>query len=215
MTEAHWNELAFPIPLLNFLRLDRRLMPRKSRLFACGCARLVWPNLAEAEIRFTVETAERFIENQESAIGLEIAHRIARDTYDNNPGDRVLEFGFHISEATINETLIASITFELLLTMSEAPRDLGIATVNRRLASLVREVFPHSDRPFELSWRTVAVHDLASGMYESRDFSAMPILADALEEAGCHNAAVLRHCRDSNHEHIRGCWVLDLILGKE
>jgi len=55
---------------------------------------------------------------------------------------------------------------------------------------------------------------LARGMYEGRDFSAMPILADALQDAGCENADVLSHCRDEKQTHVRGCWALDLVLGK-
>jgi len=51
-------------------------------------------------------------------------------------------------------------------------------------------------------------------MYESRDFAPMPVLADALEEAGCDDAAVLAHCRDPQAPHVRGCWVVDLVLGK-
>jgi hypothetical protein len=51
-------------------------------------------------------------------------------------------------------------------------------------------------------------------MYESRDFAAMPILADALEEAGSDSPDVLAHCRDPNGVHVRGCWVVDLVLGK-
>ena len=51
-------------------------------------------------------------------------------------------------------------------------------------------------------------------MYESRDFSAMPILADALQDAGCDNDDILNHCRDPVR-HVRGCWVVDLVLGKE
>jgi hypothetical protein len=50
-------------------------------------------------------------------------------------------------------------------------------------------------------------------MYEARDFTAMPLLADLLEEAGCP-AAVGAHCRDLG-PHARGCWVVDLLLGKE
>jgi hypothetical protein len=42
----------------------------------------------------------------------------------------------------------------------------------------------------------------------------MPILADALEDAGCDNADILQHCRGAG-EHVRGCWVVDLVLGKE
>ena len=51
-------------------------------------------------------------------------------------------------------------------------------------------------------------------MYDARDFSDMPVLADALEEAGCNDADILGHCR-SGGEHVRGCWVIDLLLGKE
>ncbi|MBY0458328.1 MAG: hypothetical protein K2V38_13385 [Gemmataceae bacterium] len=66
-------------------------------------------------------------------------------------------------------------------------------------------------------------------MYESRDFSAMPILADALQDAGCDNPDILDHCRNAGGgsgepaggssaeaaAHVRGCWVVDLVLGKE
>src|SRR5947209_2610439 len=54
---------------------------------------------------------------------------------------------------------------------------------------------------------------LPDGLYESRDFSAMPILADALQDSGCANEQVLTHCRDGG-PHVRGCWVVDAILGK-
>jgi hypothetical protein len=50
-------------------------------------------------------------------------------------------------------------------------------------------------------------------MYESREFSAMPILADALQDAGCNDDAVLDHCRGEG-PHVRGCWVVDLVLDK-
>jgi hypothetical protein len=53
-----------------------------------------------------------------------------------------------------------------------------------------------------------------AAIYDSRDFSAMPILADALQDAGCENTDILDHCRGSG-PHVRGCWVVDLVLGKE
>jgi hypothetical protein len=56
--------------------------------------------------------------------------------------------------------------------------------------------------------------DLAAAMYEARDFAGLPVLADALEEAGCEDAGVLAHCRGPG-PHARGCWVVDLLLGKE
>ena len=51
-------------------------------------------------------------------------------------------------------------------------------------------------------------------MYESRDFSAMPILADVLQDTGCDHDDILNHCRDSQQAHVRGCWVMALVLGK-
>jgi hypothetical protein len=83
-------------------------------------------------------------------------------------------------------------------------------------AQLLRDLFgpPFRVIPFNPSWRTEAVFGLARGMYESRDFGPMPVLADALEDAGCGDSDVLAHCRGGG-PHVRGCWVVDLVLGKE
>ena len=61
----------------------------------------------------------------------------------------------------------------------------------------------------------IGLFAIADGIYRDRAYDRMPILADALEEAGCANPVVLLHCRDVNQVHVRGCWVVDLILGKE
>ena len=61
---------------------------------------------------------------------------------------------------------------------------------------------------------TSTVVALASQMDGSRDFSAMPILADALQDAGCDDEEILTHCRDTSVSHVRGCWVVDTIFGK-
>ncbi|MBA4188070.1 MAG: hypothetical protein C0467_08625 [Planctomycetaceae bacterium] len=66
---------------------------------------------------------------------------------------------------------------------------------------------------FAPEWRTDTVVSLAKHIYESRDFGAMPILADALQDAGCEQADILTHCR-GNGPHVRGCWVVDLVLEK-
>ena len=55
---------------------------------------------------------------------------------------------------------------------------------------------------------------IAQAIYDDRAFDRMPILADALEDAGCMDQTILNHCRQSG-EHVRGCWVVDLLLGKE
>ena len=63
------------------------------------------------------------------------------------------------------------------------------------------------------NWLTPTVQSIAAAIYEDRTFDRLPILADALEEAGCTNADVLLHCRRPG-EHVRGCWVVDLVLGE-
>jgi hypothetical protein len=92
----------------------------------------------------------------------------------------------------------------------------------RYLAShskLLREVFGNPLRPIVvdpswLSWNDSTIPKIAQAIYDERAFDRMPILADALKEAGCTNADILNHCRQPG-EHVRGCWVVDLLLGKE
>jgi hypothetical protein len=83
-------------------------------------------------------------------------------------------------------------------------------------AALLRDIFgnPFHKVKCKKTWQTDTTRALASQMYESRDFSAMPILADALQDVGCDNDDILNHCRQSG-QHVRGCWVVDLVLGKE
>ena len=84
--------------------------------------------------------------------------------------------------------------------------------------ALIRDLFGN---PFRLptvnsswlTWNSGTVCKLAELIYAERAFDRLPILADALEEAGCTDAAILEHCRGPG-PHVRGCWVVDLVLGK-
>ncbi|WP_246523628.1 hypothetical protein [Gemmata palustris] len=83
---------------------------------------------------------------------------------------------------------------------------------------LLREIYynPYFFIPFKPEWRTTNVLPMARGMYDTRDFSAMPILADALQDAGCTDTTILNHCRHAPiNTHVRGCWVLDLVLNRK
>src|SRR5262249_37606845 len=85
-----------------------------------------------------------------------------------------------------------------------------------RHAALLRDVAgnPFRPVPFDPVWRTETTVALARQMYESRDFSAMPILADALQDAGCGSPDILEHCLGFG-PHVRGCWVVDWILATD
>ena len=84
------------------------------------------------------------------------------------------------------------------------------------LAEMVRDIFGNPFRPVEFDprWRTSDVLGLARAIYDDRAFDRLPILADALMDAGCADEQVLAHCREPG-QHVRGCWVVDLVLGKE
>ncbi len=92
---------------------------------------------------------------------------------------------------------------------------------NRRItelnyqAQLTRDIFGNPFRPvaFDPRWRTSDTVGLAQAMYDDRAFDRLPILADALMDAGCEDEQIISHCR-SEGPHVRGCWVVDLVLGK-
>lgn len=69
-------------------------------------------------------------------------------------------------------------------------------------------------REFWLEWNGGPVRRIAQNIYDKRTFVDMPILADCLEEAACEDENILNHCRVPSAPHVRGCWVLDLLLGK-
>lgn len=92
----------------------------------------------------------------------------------------------------------------------------------KQLARVLREIVGNAITPprFEPAWRTDTVVALAKGIYEDRAFDRMVILADALLDADCDEEAILRHCRGTERgltepvQHFRGCWVIELILGR-
>jgi hypothetical protein len=91
-------------------------------------------------------------------------------------------------------------------------------TEKQRQSPLVRDTFGNPFRPVTLDpawlrWKDGAIAKIAQSVYDDRRFSDLPILADALEDAGGTDRAVLEHCR-AGGEHVRGCWVVDWLLGK-
>ena len=102
---------------------------------------------------------------------------------------------------------------------SKAPRKRA-ATIQEKAfqVELLRDLFGN---PFQsvvidsgwLAWNGGTVVQLAQGVYNDRAFDRLPVLADALEEAGCDDDRVLGHCRQPG-QHVRGCWLLDLLTAR-
>jgi hypothetical protein len=89
----------------------------------------------------------------------------------------------------------------------------------RTHCDLLRDIFGRPFRPAPplppavLAWNDGTVRRIAEGVYDERDFDRLPVLHDALLDAGCDDEDMLAHCRSAG-PHVRGCWVIDLILGK-
>jgi hypothetical protein len=88
-----------------------------------------------------------------------------------------------------------------------------------QLCDLFQDIFGNpfqhiSVRPAWLRWNGGAILKLDQAIYRDRTFDRLPILADALEDAGCTDRAILAHLRGPG-PHVRGCWVVDLLLGKQ
>src|SRR5262249_38247864 len=97
----------------------------------------------------------------------------------------------------------------------ETVREVSAADEQAAQEGLLRCIVGNPFRSFTLdsAWKTPAAVALARTAYEERRFDDMPFLADALEEAGCTDEQILSHCRGPG-PHARGCWVVDLVLGK-
>jgi hypothetical protein len=215
MTEAEWLAATDPKPMMSFL--TGKASDRKLRLFLTASARLVWDRMPVGEMREAVEVAERY------ADGLASADQI--DDYRGRFYGYVLRGRSSQQADWIRDrdkfpvfTLARMTTYTdqmaRTLTTNVNWRD-GIGSYHPFLPPIIRDVFgllPFRPVAFDPAWRTSTVVALARQMYDSRDFSAMPILADALQDAGCDCADLLAHCRGDG-PHVRGCWVADLVLG--
>lgn len=197
MTEQDWLECADPGPMLEHIGINRT--SRKHRLFDIACCRRVLHLLTE-EGRNLVSVLERFMEGQASDEELDIAFNGQSDFSD--PGD-------------VSQYAAA----DLVSIVADNTNGLGADAFNDELAAqskLVRDIFGNPFRPVSIgpSWLTPKVVALAQQVYDDRAFDRLPVFADALEVASCTNADILNHCRGPG-PHVRGCWAVDLVMGKE
>jgi hypothetical protein len=176
-----------------------------------------------AEHRSIVETAEAFADGLVTVADLQRASDSAKRHFPRFLGSRdelqiqgatesitVLRTGFVRTDLHFGGYEAAHGVIRAVINiLGDAPRELEVA-------GLLRDIVGNPFRPVTLNpaWRTSNVTGLAQAIYDDRAFDRLPILADALEDAGCDNADILNHCRDGG-VHVRGCWVVDLVLGKQ
>jgi hypothetical protein len=231
MTEAEWLACTDPGPML--LQLEGRITDRKLRLYGCGCVRRVWHLLAKERSCRAVEVSERFTDGLASEEERAAAEEAAREAEDfavgGLPGGyaaamaataAVCQYG--AADLPMYVGLSYGFGWHAANAESETRRGYDPAAHARAeagQAALLRELFgPLPFRPVGVPasvrvWNGGTLVRLARAIYDGRRFGDMPVLADALEEAGCDNADLLAHCRQSG-EHVRGCWVVDLLLAK-
>jgi hypothetical protein len=204
--------------MLTCLRSKRfrdRISDRKLRLFGVACCRRVWTLLTEECCRHAVEVAERLAEggvpHEERATACGTVAGVLLSLPAGVPASLRAAY-----DAAWNVAGAPERHSPLMAAAKALAAEAGGTEAAEYQAELLRCIFGDPFRPaaIEAAWRSDTAQALARQMYESRDFSAMPILADALQDAECEDAELLGHCRGPG-THARGCWVVDLVLGKE
>jgi hypothetical protein len=205
MTEAEWLTCNDPRPILESVR--DRASARKLRLFAVALYRYL------SGSNGVVDVAERHADGTTSA--MEMRDAGAEALWHSSNWYRQMGTGEVDAIRARYSAVIAPRSIEAAELIVEAAGDGGAAAA----CDLLRDIFGNPSRRVAvdaawLSWRDGTIPKLAEAIYEDRAFDRLPILADALEDAGCTDADLLHHCRGPG-PHIRGCWVVDLLLEKE
>lgn len=214
---------------------------RKLWLYACACCRRLWPLLGDERSQRAVEARELYADQRISLAEVQQAEREAREAFnaahqvasgDTSPV-AVLLMGASKSNGAWASAAWAAVeaargnAAQAVSSVVAAAMELArqgdekwaaeMAGAAVRVA-LIRDVFGKPFRPASLdsawlTWHDSAVVKIAQGIYDECRFDELPILADALTDAGCTEDSLLEHCR-AEQAHVRGCWLLDALLGK-
>jgi len=228
MTEQEWLECNYPQHMLGNLcqRVgERQLSKRKLRLFSSACRRRLWYLLIDERSQRAIETAERHADNLASDKELVAAYceaKSAADSVQVPAGASEAAFAvsckldapaFDAADGAAHNAANAKANADSsgLRSWFDAHTD-----ESKMQSRLLRDIFGNPFRPITIDprWLTSTVVDLARAIYDERAFDRMPILADALMDAGCDSEEIISHCRQSG-EHVRGCWVVDLLTGRK
>lgn len=212
MTENEWLVCADPTPMLEFLR--DKASERKLRLLACACCRCVWERMTDQTIRNAVLTAEQFAEGLATEEEIQEAHEAAAPKV----AYFVDEAGFFAAAAVacLSPDVVEGAKHASTVIINDIYETYdGYGGGWQDHSDFIRCICGNPFRPVsvDLTWLTDIGRTLATGIYADRAFDRLPILADALQDAGCDSDDLLNHLRGDG-PHVLGCWALDLVLGK-
>jgi hypothetical protein len=242
VTEAEWLACDDVGEMLRYLKRGANATRsprgrRKLRLFACGCCRQVWELIEDPRSRRLVGLSEALADGLADPSELaeaEVAARAAKAEADvASAGLSCMTHTRKVGAATAAALQAAArqayeaarVSSGSALCSVAGLRTVGVPNPawdaqESRQAALLRCLFGNPYRPVpavdpaSLEWNGGTVRKLAQAVYDERDFGLLPVLADALEDAGCSDPQLLGHLRGPG-PHVRGCWAVDLILGKE
>lgn len=233
MTETDWVTSIKPHQMLR--ALGPKAVGRKFQLFLCAAGRRLLERKPDTSLERAVANLERFMDGEISSeefrekeaeiVGAVIRERHLRLEYGS------VDFVLHAITAVIASNTQQSL--RSLLDYGRLVADDGAAggryDFDRELCAILRDVFPPPDRDYihraEFAGGGLLLPDgavyrvpenaraIAAGILQDQAFDRMPILADALEDADCPDRTWLDHLRHGTN-HARGCWALDLVLGR-
>jgi hypothetical protein len=236
MTEAEFNTCTDPQALLAYLCNGGRVGDRKAGLFGVACCRRLLDFLADPLAEKAVRLREDVADGLGSVEELNAALTVVQDRANAQPAAGAIHngmigvvltagalppqpmfwLGLHsLANAVGGSAAPGAVIEEDDWASPHDPRWRDAKAAERAAqATLLRDLFnPFHSLASPDAWRTLAVVALANSIYDDRRWEDMPILGDALQEAGCDDAEVLAHCRGTVH--ARGCWLVDLLLNKE
>ena len=232
MTQEQWLSSPDPLTKLDYLRNSGRASDRKFRLLAVSFCRHIWPLLLDARSRNAVEITERYADRLAQPEELPPARKGAESAEFETDAKWARAARLAVPKVGVPAGAAAMLVAEAVVKASAQASPVAAGTSAEEMAeeivrkfgqqmqqveALVRDVFGNPFRAApaaKLSWRTPAIVALATTIYDQRSFDRLPELADALEAAGCTDADLLGHFRSAGF-HVRGCWAMDLILGRQ
>jgi hypothetical protein len=217
MTEAEWLACT-DAPRQMLSQLPRPMSGRKLRLLLCGYCRPFRQLLSDPRILQAVEVCERYVDRRATREELAAANAASSDARLDLESRRPFEALLTLCVQLATLERITGRDVDGVAAISLTRGEVNNTTWRRAQCELIRELFgdpfrPAAVDPFWVRWSDGTVGKMTQAIYDERTFDRLPILADALEEAGCTDADILKHCRQRGG-HVRGCWVVDVLLGK-